>query len=100
MENCILCLTSTHCTSCEMGYYLESDFSGCIDECNNDDGYYVKLDSELMQCGLCGNAINNCAKCEYDSECLECEDSYALNAKKQCVVDCGEGYWVLTEPVN
>ena len=57
IEGCIECTSSSTCTLCENGYFLNS----------------------TNKCQLCQIALEGCAKCNSSVSCYECKSTYYLN---------------------
>ena len=63
VDNCALCTTADHCTTCNDSYTL--NLGGCVPQCN----------------------ITNCAECSTLELCGVCDDTFALSSDQK-VCDC------------
>ena len=96
IANCAVCSSTTVCTECKGGYYINSSktctlcsnsIANCLTCTNSNNctqcksGYYVNTSGS---CSLCG--IANCTKCDTNGNCLNCSQGYYLSEdKKSCI---------------
>ena len=100
-ENCKLAY-GTRCNLCHKDYYLNSTDSLCYDNTNENDmfykcektDYYGKFCSKCIEGYYLTSDDNKCTKIEYckiaenENKCLECEEYFCLDVKKQeCILN-------------
>ncbi|KAL4480124.1 hypothetical protein ABPG74_020640, partial [Tetrahymena malaccensis] len=90
-NNCSSCDSTSNCTSCNSGYYLQivSNNNSCV-SCSGP-GYYG--DPITKKCIACSN---NCQTCDLTNSCISCQPGYyllATNGVNSCVTCNGQGYF-------
>jgi proprotein convertase subtilisin/kexin type 5 len=99
---CLTCIMTTRCTSCQDGYYLLSEAclpcpAGCVN-CTFDAALgqptCLLCDSSFYvtggNCFLCSSAIPSCLNCTSATYCLACADTaMAYSATDNSCVLCG-----------
>ena len=74
---CVLCESATNCSSCQTGFYLQTD-SFCYSTCPNA-FYYDNSTNVCQSCPL------NCTLCFRPTYCTECSALFYLTPSNLCV---------------
>ncbi|EWS75296.1 transmembrane protein, putative (macronuclear) [Tetrahymena thermophila SB210] len=77
VNNCSLCSSSTSCTKCQLGYFLEDSI--CKTQCQKE-GFYQ--DYTQYMCLPCDASCRNCISGAFN-KCLNCYDGYYLENDPQ-----------------
>lgn len=87
---------STVCLSCNEGFILNADKSGCSNICASGTTYISKLGSV----GKCKNCSENCKECNLSVDyCTSCEQGLYLYNNK-CIESCPSNYYSSPKSLN
>lgn len=94
-KSCLTCTNASVCTSCPIGYYLNSNslceecLPNCID-CDNSSVCTQCAEKYYLSNGVCEKCDESCQTCNDDTNaCTRCASGYYFNQFKRCI-KCGD----------
>ncbi|KAL4489108.1 hypothetical protein ABPG73_005595 [Tetrahymena malaccensis] len=88
-SNCLNCVnTSTKCSSCQIGQFLDIVSKKCVSKCQNSQ----YLDVKQQYCAQCNQLCNTCQG-PSASDCLSCNLPLVLQGNN-CKQNCDNGYYL------